>query len=199
MTPATNDALSCLCFQALEPQDATVLCNLGNLKREQSDDLVGAELLYKRALAADPNHLQTLLSYGHQVALHSDDYDKAERLLEQALALRPTNSESQQGLQWIRNMRSTFGGAKGKYAPEAALGSAAKGARLEWERRKSLKEAHQAATPAIDPQAEAEAENMAKLLLEEEEQTEKQSKGKGAAGASKKPVKKRKAKRKGSD
>ena len=40
---------------------------------------------------------------------------------------------------------------------------------------------------------------MAKLLLEEEEQTEKQSKGKGAVGASKKPVKKRKAKRKGSD
>ena len=73
-----------MCFQALEPQDATVLCNLGNLKREQSDDLVGAELLYKRALAADPNHLQTLLSYGHQVALHSDDYDKAERLLEES-------------------------------------------------------------------------------------------------------------------
>ena len=57
-------SLTCLCAgsacddTALEPYDPTVLCNLGNLKREQQDDLASAESYYRRALAADPGHVQ---------------------------------------------------------------------------------------------------------------------------------------------
>ena len=171
---------------ALEPNDPNVLCNLGNLKREHKDDLVGAENFYKKALAVDPGHIQTLMNYGHQIALHSEDYDRAEHLLQQALRIQPGNTDGEQGLEWIRNMRATFG----RSPPVESSGPAAARLRMEWERRKSLK-ATTSAVEYIDPKAEAEADSMAKLLLEEEENEDKENKQNSRGGAKKSKKKKR--------
>ena len=171
---------------ALDPNDPNVLCNLGNLKREHKDDLAGAEGFYKKALAVDPAHIQTLLSYGHQVALHSEDYDRAEQLLQHALRIQPGNADGEQGLEWIRNMRQTFGRA----SPVESAGPAASRLRMEWERRKSLKAAT-SAVEYIDPRAEAKADSMAKLLLEEEENEDKENKQNNRGGAKKSKKKKR--------
>ena len=58
--------------------------------------------------------------------------------------------------------------------------------RMELERRKSIK-ATASSVEYIDPKAEAEAESMAKLLLEEEENEDKENKqSRGGAKKSKK-------------
>jgi len=175
----------------LEPNDATVLCNLGNLKREQSEDLLGAETLYKRALSVDPAHVQTLLSYGHQIALHSEDYDKAERLLHTALQFEPQNTESQQGLEWIRNMRATF--TTPTLPPvDGACAPALSRAREELARRKSLKAIPSANAHHLNAQAQAQAESMAQLLLEEDEQQAKTTRQQHSKSTKKKQAKKKK-------